>query len=316
MDPTTNDEKSTVRDDATAIREKIDSLIDSARELYISDPHQASSEIEEAYNLSKSLSYDFGIGESLRVMGNVAWVQGEVELAVGNFRGARAVFEKLKNNERLTLVFKALGRAYHSLSDSGNSLRYYHLALDTAEMDKNDENTATSCYGLGFAYYHALDYPRALAYFQKGMVMYEALGDKFGTAIGYNNFADICLKISDVEKALNFALKALDLLEENNSQEEGYASEFHITIGDVYLARDDQDRAYEHYKRALKVASKAEYLEGQIFSNTKIGELKSQLHLYDEARIYLEKAFKLAREAGIQAEERKCRDLLAKAQPV
>jgi len=180
-------------------------------------------------------------------------------------------------------------------------------------LAKDDESTATCCYGLGFAYYHTMDYHKSLTYYQKGLVLNEGIGDKFGTAVGYNNIADICLKIADVDKALEFALKALDLLEEAGQHEDGFASEFQITVGDIYLAQGLHDKAEERYLLALQISRNVDYIEGQIFSNTKLGEFKLRLKLPEEACEYLERGMNLSHEAGNITEERKCRDLLAQA---
>ena len=87
------------------------------------------------------------------------------------------------------------------------------------------------------------------------MVRYETIGDKFGMAIGYNNFADVCMKISDGEKALEFALKAYELLKESKRHNEGIATEFFITIGDAYLCNDNVNAASEYYDKAFEIAS-------------------------------------------------------------
>jgi|GEM_PF-2570853 len=98
MDPTSVEQKPTNSDPETAIREKIDDLMATSRENYISDPQKAKVDVEKAYALAKSIEYEYGLGECLRVLGNIAWVQGNAEIAVGNYRGARAVFEKLGDN--------------------------------------------------------------------------------------------------------------------------------------------------------------------------------------------------------------------------
>lgn len=312
MSPLTQDKKTDMQDNESINLEKIETLIKSSRELYITDPNLAKTIIDKAYILSRSLKYDYGMGESLRVKGNVYWAAGDYEQAVKSLIRARQFFEKLEDNERLTLVFKSLGRVYHSLSDTGNSLRFYHLALDTAELDQNNDNIANCSYGLGFAYYHILDYQKALTYFQKGMVRYEIVGDKFGMAIGYNNFADVCMKISDGEKALEFAIKAYELLIESKRNNEGHAAEFYITIGDAYPLNNNLKSASEYFDKALEIAKKTDYKEGQIFSNIKIGELKIKENLYHDARIYLKRAMKLAHETCNISEERKCIDLLTK----
>lgn len=308
--PMTDDEEIVRQLNSNAGAQDIDLLIDTGRNLYISDPDKSKFHLDEAVSLAQKLKYKSGLASAFRVLGNVFWVKGDYEAAMERYHRAKNIFVRLDDKENLILVYKAIGRTYSNLDDLGNSLRYLHLALDVAEEIDNQASIATCCNGLGFAYYHNCDYDMALTYFQKGLVINETLGNKFGSAMSYNNIADICRKFKKLDQALDFALKALDLLEQIGRHNEGFACEFNLTIADIYLEQNKNEHALKRYNKAHAISVNIDYKEGIILSSAKLGKYYIKINKFDQAAEILKSAVALAAETGNSKEESHCRRLL------
>jgi len=216
-----------------------------------------------------------------------------------------------------------LGRFHQLRGVYSESLYYYSRALAIwNELEKESSTNRKSYFirrksaslgNTGIVYFNQGDYPRAMDYYLKALIIDEKLENREGIARHISNIGSVYLNTGDYPKALDHYFKSLKM-NKKLGNEKSVARNL-SNIGIVYDKQGKYDKALEYYFRAL---NKSEALVNKSYIAACIGNIGRIYHkqgdsasaasahepntaaadLYREALDYYLRALKMNEELG------------------
>ena len=147
---------------------------------------------------------------------------------------------------------------------------------------------------IGIVYATKRELDKALEYFKKALDLEGELSRQEGIAANFGNIGIVYYFKGELDKALEYYGKALKLDEELGSKE-GMAANYG-NIGIVYAAKGELDKALEYYEKALELAEKVGGKEGMAANYGNVGVVYKNKGELDKALKYYEKALRLHEE--------------------
>ncbi|MBL8005077.1 MAG: tetratricopeptide repeat protein [Candidatus Kapabacteria bacterium] len=196
----------------------------------------------------------------------------------------------------LAEVYNSLGIVYWNLSDYPKALEYLSKSLLISEEIENKRGIASVLGNIGLVYSDLSDYPKALEYYSKALLILEEIGNKVGIASNLGNIGNVYNYLSDYPKALEYYSKALHIGEEIGSK---YGNAANLgNIGLVYSDLSDYPKALEYYSKALLIFEEIGNKLGIVSNLVSIGNVYSNLSDYPKALEYYSKALPIFEEIG------------------
>ena len=161
---------------------------------------------------------------------------------------------------------------------------------------RDKEEKAKILTELGRIYYYLGELDKALEFAEKALNLYEELGSKEGEAADLGNIGIIYRTKGELDKALEYYEKALKMHGELGTNE-GLAADLG-NIGIVYGTKGELDKALEYFETALKLNEKLGRKEGIANQLGNIGVVYKTKGELDKALEYYEKALELDEELG------------------
>lgn len=145
------------------------------------------------------------------------------------------------------------GSAADETGMSNLSIEYYTRGLGLAERTSQRASMPRFYNNLGVCYYRLGDYKSAEAYFKRALDLNRSLNLNYDVFLNYNNLAEVALEHSQLDSALDYALKALQYLNGADTREqapgnmEGYIqgliASIYIKKGEYHIARSYVENA-------------------------------------------------------------------------
>lgn len=181
-------------------------------------------------------------------------------------------------------------RLIKSLYESGDYDRALKYIIESEKLSTNLNYTQGI---VEITYYKALiyaqkdDYINAVSGYTKSKSMYKALNDTLGVAKVNNSIGLIEIKRGNYNKGLQYALAAIEVLEEKNLKEELRLA--YSNLANAYYNIKAFDKATEFYLKALDIQELLNDQKGINESNTRLAELYSNKKEHRKAIEYYEK---------------------------
>ena len=198
--------------------------------------------------------------------------------------------------ESLAKVYNILGIVYKNLSDYPKALEYIEKALLINEEIGRNEGVAINLGNIGNVYGDLSDYPKALEYYSKALQINEEISNKKGMAINLGNIGLVYSDLSDYPKALEYYSKALHIIEEIGNKV-GIAANLG-NIGNVYRNLSDYPKALEYYSKAFHIYEEIGNKVGIATNLGNIGIIYDNLSDYPKAIEYYSKSLHINEEIG------------------
>lgn len=174
-------------------------------------------------------------------------------------------------------------------SDPKAALRLLNEALAIAESEGDEKKIAETLFSTGVAYHNITNMAEALKCFKLALNIPYTETDPFLKANIYRCIAVQLINHNKLEEAINHLYES-----ERISAACGYDENLHMvesTFGSLYIQFKMFDKALEHEKRSLEIASKLN-LPGTVgYSCLGIGSCYYLLNDPDNALVYLNKVF-------------------------
>ena len=209
----------------------------------------------------------------------------------------RGNYYELKEAER-GMAFEALETLATSFSyrDKEDLLRRKRINEYLLERVRDKQEKAKILTELSTVFYYTGELDKALEFAEKALKLYEELGKKEGMASQLGNIGVVYRIKGELDKALEYYEKALEL-HKRLGIKEGVANQLgNISI--VYGIRGELDKALEYSVKALKLYEELGRKEGMAAILGNIGIVHHTKGELDKALEYYEKALKLYGELG------------------
>jgi len=168
-------------------------------------------------------------------------------------------FQNIKN-AKLATFLNEIAIAYENQGNYDNALGYFKKALAIFEkvLEKEHPDNATAYNNIASVYQYQGDYDKALVYYNKALIISEkVLGKEHpDTAISYNNIASVYQYQGDYNKALVYYNKALIISEKVLGEEHPDTFTTYNNIAGVYRDQGNYDKALDYFNKALTIREK------------------------------------------------------------
>ncbi len=218
-------------------------------------------------------------------LGIVHWKLESYNQAISYFNKSMKIYEENGNRKGISMCYNNLGLVYDDKGEDKYALVYYKKALQIFK-EFNYKRGMSACYtNIGTVYNKSEGYDSARYFFNKALKIDKERGDKVGISLLYNDLASLNLNLyrkakpgnrqQMLQKALNFALKALKIGEEIES------------LPQIKDASDNLSQIYEalaNYRESLRYANLYIETNDSLFSKEKTEAIQEM-----EAKYQLEK---------------------------
>ena len=224
------------------------------------------------------------------------WRQGSIEDSLPYAEDALVIIQRLDSEELRGKILSHLGNVYADMSDFPLAVEYYLKALVINEALGLKVEIARNLGNIGLAYAEMLDYLKALKYYQQALSLNEELGRKIGIAKNLGNIGLMYWNLLDFHHAIEYYTKSLVLHEEVGNTQ-GIA----ITLGNlgnVYFNLVDYPTSLHYLLRALELFEFIGDRHGTAVNLGNIGNIYNDMSDYPSALEYLERARVINQELG------------------
>jgi tetratricopeptide (TPR) repeat protein len=201
--------------------------------------------------------------------------------------------DKRKDTERKAKLFNAKGRIYWLKSELDKALEFYEKGLVLSKAVGNKHLIALSLNNIGTYYYSSDDISSALEYYTKSLEIKEELGNKQEIAASLNNIGVIYAIKGELNKSLEFHKKSLKTREKVGNKR--LIGMSLVNIGYIYFQKGELDLAMEKLRLSLQLTG-GESDNQSIVTIINIGFVYQELGELEAALEQYKQALKLNKE--------------------
>jgi len=280
------------RINATEGEEKVRTMAELSKTLYINNPTEGLEIGKQALSLSERLDYDLGRCQALSAIGLNYFATNELSTAKEYFAKSRSISIKIDDKTEIARSYNNLGLIYEKEAKYDSALLVFTTELQLWEQMKDDERIAKTWANIATIYMHQGKMDEAMEYLMKAHKYFEENG-KVGDIIGVEiKLSIIYMQTEDYETAL----KILNgLLERAKSIENKQAIGFvYQNLGVIYRLQTKYAEALENYEKAIVIFEELNDNRqlASIYSN--IGTVYFMQNNTDKALEYQQKALEIA----------------------
>ncbi len=238
-------------------KKKIDSVNNIGFEIKQKNAYTLDEVFLQNANYAQKINYLYGEAKSYSNLSLVYYFQGKYEKDVFYSQKAIDIFQKIKDDENLSIEIGELGYRMKN-RNLNRALSYLQKAKYIAEK-KNLENPLLSIYNnYGVLKEMQKDYDSAYYFYKKGLNLKQAKHDELGIPYSLNNIAYIYFLKKDynnAEKTLEESLKMRQKTKDTFGIAENYSF-----LGDVFFEKKNYQKSIENYQKSLNFTHKKHLL--------------------------------------------------------
>jgi adenylate cyclase len=198
------------------------------------------------------------------------------------------------DTERVQLL-NALSGEYRSIN-SDSALRYAESALRLAEERKQISGIGTALTHLGSIYRNLGDYPRALAFLRRAVMVADSSRNKKLLANALNGIGIVYIRQGSNERALETLLRSLRIAEQIGDKRD--AASALDNIGVIHARQGDSARAFAALFRALSLATELQDKRMSAIALNDIAMTHRTVKQYDSSLWYCQRSLVLKKSIG------------------
>jgi len=313
--------------------QKVDSLCSWVWQYRTIDSRLAVTYAEEAVSLSLSAGDKGLICKSFFHQGSAFFNAGKLQLALESYNKALEYADARTPIQLKARIHNGIGLTSVDLADYSKALEHYNKALQLYKMDNNQEGIALQLQNIGVVYYMVGRTEDALNNYLESVKILEMLPDARPNILANNllNTAIVFMEINELQKALEYYHKAVNIYAENNDMlglahvysnmgvlyfrtnldsslyYHQLALEFYSTlskeisiatsmnfVADIYREKGEYEKALAMYKEALDIIESEGYVYGQVTGLNSLGILYRLQGNFSASLTALHQSFELA----------------------
>lgn len=197
--------------------------------------------------------------------------------------------ENNKDSTYLIIVNNKLAKTYERIGDYNKALDYYTKSYAIGINTNNDEGLANTINYMGNLYILNKNYNKAYELFIKSYNIYKKLNDEKGIAATTNNIGEVYRYKGEYDKALEYYEKAIPINKKMNNKQ--WLAINYENIGSIYHKKGDLELAEKYYFKALDYAESINDIEGISSINNNLGRLFFDEFLLKKSLKFLNKAY-------------------------
>tara|TARA_R110000868_G_scaffold118180_1_gene313590 strand:- start:380 stop:2023 length:1644 start_codon:yes stop_codon:yes gene_type:complete len=223
--------------------------------------------------------------------------QNEVGMAYC-YNGIGTIYNKTNREEGLRYLKKSLAlfkkNSYHkgiainyinianALDDYHESIKMYNKSIEVLKQHKDGYNLAVNYNNLGDSYIHLEEFDKAIAYFEKALVISDEMDSKPLHALLHLNIAEVKLKQKLYDEAIQYSNSSLDYATKKGDVEIQAANV--LALSDIYEQQGNIEKALQYKSEYIKTKER-----GLKYSDQKKIQLFQSLNELDKTQFEVQK---------------------------
>lgn len=212
--------------------------------------------LSESLRIRKAVSDSVGIGKCLSHLGLIDWLSNDISGAFTLLEEALEIQRATGEKEEQGKILTNIGNIHRQQGDYKEALNCFIEALGIYREIDYTEGIAWLNYCIGMLYKNLHEYSTALEYLEKSMYHYRILAgqsnDTGGIRICYSQIGEVNLLAGNLDTALNYLMKALDL--QKRSGVANAIADGMRRVAQVYYQKGQCKEALDYAKQALEIS--------------------------------------------------------------
>ncbi|MBC2843741.1 tetratricopeptide repeat-containing sensor histidine kinase [Winogradskyella flava] len=224
------------------------------------------------------------IGRTYKSMGDAYRQERQSDSALVNYAKALNSFLIAKNNRGISLTYLSLGITYELGGDKTSASKFYEKSMTFSPNSKLMEKHKNQLYEdgvtVGYDYQKFIDLSLDIERIATGQ------NDKRLLGITYNNLKRSYFRQKDYDRSLKYALKEIEVKSQIKS--DVLTSDPKIFAGNIYLLKNDTQKAIAYFKDALKDAKdslKLKAYDGLKGAYVKLGHTSKVVEIMEASNV-------------------------------
>jgi len=208
---------------------------------------------------------------------------------------ARGLLRKaIELDDNLIVAKELLGWTYYKAGDYNKAMRIFTPALKQAEELGNKVGMGYCLNAIGAVYFDKGDYDKAMDNYERSLELREELGDKRTMMVSLQNIGHIYKHNGDYENALDSYEKSLKIAEEIDDKKL-MGYNLH-SIGFIYENNGDYEKVFDYFTRSLKIHEELDDKSAMRYGLFYIGFVYLIKSDYDNALDYYHRRLRICEE--------------------
>ncbi|WP_370391917.1 ATP-binding protein [uncultured Winogradskyella sp.] len=272
---------------------KVNLSIELIEELYaIGDYKKALLYVNQTAKLSKSLDYIKGLAESSYYRAVIYSKRNDYYNAIDNYNKSRNYFLQIKDTLGVAKVSNNIGLIEIKRGNYAVGLKNSLAAISIFEERNLLEELSLAYNNLAEAYHKTDQIDKALDFNFKALEVRKQLNDKSGIKLSTKKIAELYSLRKEHRKAIEYFERVLILLNPETDKE--LKGEILPKLGNEYLEFKEYDKAAEILVQGLKFNRSENNQEGILRSLNAIGKLNLMRNKIKLASLQLDEAYNIA----------------------
>ena len=280
---------------------KVDMSLVLINELYKNkDFDKALLFVNETSKLSNDLNYTKGLAESKYFRALIYTERSDYFNAINDYKKSRNLYLQIKDTLGVAKVSNSIGLIEIKRGNYAVGLQNSLSAIDIFEKQNLNDELSLAYNNLAEAYHKTNQIDKAIEFNFKALEVRKQIKDKDGIKNSTKNIAELYSLLKEHRKAIEYYEKALDILNPKTDQE--LRGEILPKLGSEYLRFKEYDKAAEYLVEGLKYNRKQGNKEGLLRALNAIGHLNLKKKKVKLAELQLNEAYAIAQKIDNKTE--------------
>lgn len=249
---------------------RVELLIDACVSGTFDSDKELLSYANEAYQLATKIKYDLGKIRAINCIGNYYFQRGDFKKSINLYFQALTLSEKRNDTDNIIISKSNIANVYTRTKDHQKAIQLLK-DCDVIFIQRNQqksEKRAAILTNLATVYSNIGAHQLSIKTYDLVYKISLEAKSIFGQAITLANLGNEYLKINQIDKALQYSLDGLKIIESNNI--DFLKTEIYKILGSIYSKKND-------FKNAELFLKKAEILSKKIEDNETLIEVYGKL---------------------------------------
>lgn len=239
--------------------------------------------------------------ERIAVLAELIEASEEAQEILTYGKEALELLKRFPNLELQIDILSGLCSACNYLGQYDASKRYANQCLEIAKKNGHKRGQATAWYYMGRNNYFQGVYDRAVDFYSRARILYEAIDHKPGLADTLNAYGLVYWRLSDYPMAMEYILKSCKIREslKGTTREADINIAFsYNNIGLIYFDMENYEKAMEYFLKGKKIHESLDNTGGIAIAVNNIAAIYRDQGKYTKALEYYNKSLQINKQGG------------------
>ncbi len=280
---------------------KVDMSLMLINELYdIEDYNMALLYVNQTSKLSEKLKYTKGLAESSYYRALIYTERNDYFNAIDNYNRSRKYYLQISDTLGVAKVSNSIGLIEIKRGNYAVGLKNSLSAIDIFEKQGLRNELSSAYNNLAEAYFKTNQIDKAIEFNFKALEVRKLINDNKGIKASTKNIADLYSILKEHRKAIEYYENVLEIL--NLETDQDLRGEILPKLGSEYLRFNEYDKASMYLTEGLKYNRKQANDEGLLRALNAIGNLNLQKRKVKLAELQLNEAYAIAQKIDNKTE--------------